>query len=78
MVKSVTDLAPELAAGGGSKYLLQTNTLYEINGLITLAFPIDLNDAYISGLDANEDILFMVRKGLRDRSIPVESVFVHR
>ncbi|WP_235004450.1 hypothetical protein [Aequorivita antarctica] len=57
LVKSVADLAPELVSGGGSKYLLQTNTLYEINGLITLAFPIDLNDAYVSGLDANEDIL---------------------
>lgn len=57
LVKSVTDLAPELTAGGGSKYLLQTNTLYEINGQITLAFPIDLNNAYVSGLDANEDIL---------------------
>ena len=55
LVKSVADLAPELTAGGGSKYLLQTNTLYEINGTITLAHPIDLNDAYISGLDANED-----------------------
>ncbi len=57
LIKSVADLAPELAAGGGSKYLLQTNTLYEINGQITLAFPIDLNNAYVSGLDANEDIL---------------------
>lgn len=28
--------------------------------------------------NANEDILFMVRKGLRDRSIPLESVFIHR
>ncbi|WP_246516210.1 hypothetical protein [Aequorivita echinoideorum] len=58
LVKSVADLAPELAAGGGSKYLLQSNTLYEINGTITLAFPIDLNSAYISGLDASEDVLF--------------------
>lgn len=57
LVKSVADLAPELTAGGGSKYLLQTNTLYEINGQITLAFPIDLNNAYVSGLDANEDII---------------------
>jgi len=57
LVKSASDLAPELTAGGGSKYLLQTNTLYEINGTITLAFPIDLNDAYVSGLDANEDRL---------------------
>jgi len=58
LVKSVTDLAPELAAGGGTKYLLTANTFYEINGLITLAAPIDLNNAYVSGLDANEDILF--------------------
>ena len=57
LVKSVADLAPELVAGGNSKYLLQTNTYYEINGTINLAFPIDLNNAYISGLDANEDIL---------------------
>jgi len=57
LVKSAADLAPELAAGGSSKYLLQTNTYYEINGTITLAHPIDLNDAYISGLDANEDKL---------------------
>lgn len=57
LVKSVADLAPELVAGGGSKYLLQTNTFYEINGLISLAYPIDLNEAYVSGLDANEDIL---------------------
>ncbi len=28
--------------------------------------------------NANEDILFMVRKGLRDRYIPLESVFIHR
>ena len=57
LVKSVTDLAPELAAGGGSKYLLTSNTLYEINGTINLAAPIDLNDAYVSGQDANEDKL---------------------
>ena len=58
LVKSVSDLAPELALGGGNRYLLQTNTYYEINGTILLAFPIDLNNAYLSGLDANEDILF--------------------
>ncbi|MAN58804.1 MAG: hypothetical protein CMC08_03080 [Flavobacteriaceae bacterium] len=57
LVKSAADLAPELAAGGGSKYMLTSNTLYEINGLIALTAPIDLNDAYVSGLDANEDIL---------------------
>lgn len=57
LVKSVADLAPELIAGGGNNYKLSTNTYYEINGLITLAKPIDLNNAYVSGLDANEDIL---------------------
>lgn len=57
LIKSVADLAPELIAGGNNKYLLQTNTYYEINGIINLAFPIDLNNAYISGLDANEDVL---------------------
>lgn len=57
LVKSAADLATELSNGGGSKYLLTTNTLYEINGLIALNFPIDLNNAYVSGLDTNEDIL---------------------
>lgn len=57
LVKSASDLAPELAAGGGSVYLLASNTFYEINGTITLANPINLNDAYISGLDSNEDII---------------------
>ncbi|QGK74451.1 hypothetical protein [Flavobacterium sp. SLB02] len=55
-VKSAADLAPELLAGG-SVYLLNTNTLYEINGSITLAAPINLNDAYVTGVDTNEDIL---------------------
>ncbi|WP_276380307.1 hypothetical protein [Flavobacterium sp. H4147] len=51
-------LAAELAAGGGSKYVLNTNTLYEINGTIVFNFPIDLNNAYIQGLDPNEDVIF--------------------
>ncbi|WP_417195128.1 hypothetical protein [Bizionia sp.] len=57
LVKSAADLSSELAAGGGSTYLLNSNTLYEINGTITLTAPINLNSAYISGLDANEDVL---------------------
>lgn len=57
LVKSAADLAPELAAGGGTAYLLTSNTLYEINGTITLARPININNAYVAGLDANEDIL---------------------
>ncbi|WP_407556771.1 hypothetical protein [Winogradskyella sp. 4-2091] len=56
LVKSADDLAPELASGG-SRYLLDTNTLYEINGTILLTHPIDLNGAYISGQDVGEDIL---------------------
>lgn len=57
LIKSASDLASELTAGGGTKYLLTSNTYYEINGTITLTVPIDLNDAYVSGLDANEDVL---------------------
>ena len=52
-----TVLATEKAAGGGSKYLLDTGTLYEINGEINLDFPIELNNAYISGQDSGEDKL---------------------
>jgi hypothetical protein len=51
-------LATELAAGGGAKYVMTANTLYEINGMVTFNFPIDLNNAYIDGLDANEDIIY--------------------
>lgn len=50
-------LAAELAAGGGTKYVLNSNTLYEINGTINLTLPIDLNNAYIQGLDPNEDMI---------------------
>ena len=57
LIKSAADLSAELAAGGGTKYLLTSNTLYEINGTIILAQPIDLNNAYLIGLDVNEDIL---------------------
>ena len=57
LVKSAADLAPELAAGGGTNYTLTSNTLYEINGTISLSNPINLNNAYVSGLDASEDIL---------------------
>lgn len=59
-IKSTDVLATILAAeklAGGSKYLLDTNTYYEINGTINFDFPIDLNNAYVSGQDANEDKL---------------------
>lgn len=61
LVKSAADLDDELAAGGGTEYLLTANTLYEINGTILLAHSINLNNAYILGLDTNEDVL--VRSG---------------
>ncbi len=50
-----TVLATELAAGGGTKYLLDTGTLYEINGTIVFNFPIELNNAYFTGYDSGED-----------------------
>ncbi|MFE3869863.1 hypothetical protein ACFX5F_01335 [Flavobacterium sp. ZS1P70] len=52
-----TVLAAEKTAGGGSKYLLDTGTLYEINGTINLDFPIELNNAYLIGQDSSEDKL---------------------
>ena len=52
-----TVLAAEKTAGGGAKYLLDVNTYYEINGTISVDLPIDLNNAYVSGQDANEDKL---------------------
>lgn len=53
-IKSIADLAAEKV---GSTYVLKTDTYYEINGPIAVDFPIDLNNAYIVGLDANEDKL---------------------
>jgi hypothetical protein len=57
LVKSVADLSAELAAGGGTAYLLNTNFLYEINGTVVLDKPINLNGAYIEGVDSTEDKL---------------------
>lgn len=53
-----TVLATELANGGGSKYLLDSTTYYEINGTISVDHSIDLNNAYLVGLDVNTDVLF--------------------
>ena len=53
LVKSQADLP----APSGSVITLDENTYYEINGTITLTESIDLNGAYVSGLDATEDIL---------------------
>jgi hypothetical protein len=52
-----TVLADELAAGGGGKYLMDSNTLYEINGQVTFDLPIDINNSYITGHDSNNDII---------------------
>lgn len=54
LVKSEADFP----APSGGVITLDPNTYYEINGLITLSNSINLNNAYLSGLDANEDILF--------------------
>ncbi|KAA3625199.1 MAG: hypothetical protein DWP94_01340 [Flavobacterium sp.] len=53
LVKSEADF-PAPASG---KITLDTNVLYEINGLVSLSNPIELNGAYVIGLDSNEDIL---------------------
>ena len=52
-----TVLATELAAGGGIKYVLDSATHYEINGVVVFNFPIDLNNSNLTGLDTNEDII---------------------
>lgn len=52
-----TVLATELSAGGGTRYLLNADTLYEINGQIVFDRPIEINNAYIHGLDTNNDII---------------------
>lgn len=53
LVKSQADFP---AVSGGS-ISLDENTYYEINGTVTLSASINLNGAYISGLDAAEDVL---------------------
>lgn len=54
LVKSEADFP----APSGGVITLDANTYYEVNGTIVLNNTIDLNNAYLSGLDANEDILF--------------------
>jgi len=53
LVKSQADF-PEPSGGN---ITLDENTYYEINGIVSLDTPIKLNGAYISGLDASEDVL---------------------
>ena len=52
-----TVLAAEKTAGGGTKYLLDSQTLYEINGTVVVDLPIELNNAYVVGLDSGDDKL---------------------
>lgn len=52
-----TVLASEKTAGGTTKYLLEAGTLYEINGQVIVDLPIELNNAYVVGLDSGEDKL---------------------
>lgn len=54
LVKSEADLATLL---NGDKYVLNSATLYEINGTVTLTKPIDLNNAYVMGADSGDDKL---------------------
>ncbi|MEH6407111.1 MAG: cell wall anchor protein [Leeuwenhoekiella sp.] len=53
LVKSEADFP----AAAGGKITLDSSTLYEINGAITLSNPIDINGSYIEGVDTNEDKL---------------------
>lgn len=57
LVKDISDLAQELSDGGGAQYQLNSDFLYEINGTIVFDFPIDLNGAYVVGVDVGEDII---------------------
>jgi len=68
-IKSTDVLATVLAAekvAGGDKYLLYADTYYEISGKIILDFPIDLNNAYVSGQNAIEDKLVRTSGNLFD------------
>ncbi len=60
LVKSIADLADEST---GSAYVLNTDFLYEINGTILVDLPIDINGAYIEGVDSGEDVLFNASGG---------------
>lgn len=53
IVKTLSDFP---AASGGT-ITLDENTLYEVNGTITLSQSIDVNGAYLIGKDTNEDVL---------------------
>ncbi len=54
IVKSVEDFP---GGGQGGTITLDTNTLYEINGVITTSQSINVNGAYVVGKDTNEDVI---------------------
>ncbi|WP_343609427.1 hypothetical protein [Chryseobacterium oranimense] len=47
----------KLAAGEGAWYFKDSNTLYKIYGQIKCDLPIDINNAYITGLDSSSDMI---------------------
>lgn len=53
LIKSQEDF-PD--ASGGA-ITLDSNTFYEINGPVNIDTPLNLNGAYLAGLDASEDVL---------------------
>lgn len=53
LVKAQSDF-PAASAG---VITLDENTYYEINGSVVLDTPININGAYVAGLDASEDVL---------------------
>lgn len=61
-----TVLAAEKTAGSNTKYVLDPNTYYEINGTVTFDLPIELNGAYISGEDSADDKIVRTSGNLFD------------
>jgi len=55
-IQSEADLIASSTIVSGN-YRLNSNMYYEINGTINLTKSIDLNNAYVAGVDANEDVL---------------------
>ncbi|WP_265130942.1 hypothetical protein [Chryseobacterium oranimense] len=54
---SPTVLVSKLAAGEGAWYFKDSDTLYKIYGQIKCDLPIDINNAYITGLDSSSDMI---------------------
>ncbi|WP_179346629.1 cell wall anchor protein [Winogradskyella ursingii] len=70
----------DLPAPSGGVITLDENTLYEINGTVVVSTPVNLNGAYLIGLDTNEDVLarlggtlFMGNKGGSIRNVTLSA-----